>query len=549
MLLIKQHIHPAQLILYGIVFALVRDKIFNTTMPIYKNTSMTFTNGSTGTTVSNTSINTLSLNVTSIKDTSGSTGASGYILSSTGNGITWVTPFVSTATSNLNMNNNNITNTNTITTNTLNTTNITGNTGTVTFSNQVNFKMAPSTNSQIPALSNELASKYYVDNLASVSATSPSIFYLYPIPSISFAGSEYLSPRLIITSDAAVNLNTSLNASTSIAVMTGRSPLLNTTIFPSCIIQFNIYAWASAGINVAKYQFDASLTKDNAVNTILLGSSCFSPFIAFSGSILYPHYYTMTLMVENDIVCEPDHRLVITLNGFNNSASSTITLTTFFDGSFYSHIKILSNKSFFADMSYEYPSMVNNLTITGNKITDVSRINPTTSLTLGSTGCNINIGEYNETIRLTTTTLNINSPLTPLYTNVPALNQMGGVIRYTTFPQTTFGASPNSVIQTYTLPYAGVWICSATVGIKTLTTGTITMAYLHISNSSSSLYSGQRNFISHANPVGDGNYINVNRILVTTTTTNTITLNYSLIYTSGSYATSPNCEIQFVRIA
>lgn len=510
---------------------------------------MTFTNGSTGPTISNTSINTLSLNVTSITDASGSSGASGYILSSTENGIKWITPFVSTATSNLNMNNNNITNTNTITTNTLNTTNITGNTGTVTFSNQVNFKMAPSTNSQIPALSNELASKYYVDSLASVSATSPSIFYLYPIPSITLAGSDYLSPRLIITSDAAVNIDTTITAgSSSPSIISGRSPVLNTTIFPSCIIQFNIYAWASTSINNAKYQFTASLTKDNLVNTISLGSSCFSPFVAYSGSNVYPYYYTMTLMVENDIVCEPDHRLVINLTGYNNSASST-TLTTFFDGSFYSHIKIVSNKSFFTDMSYEYPSMVNNLTITGNKITDAPRINATTSLTLGSTGCNINIGEYDETIRLTTTTLNINSPLTPLYTNVPALNQIGGVIRYTTFPQTTFGASPNNVSQTYTLPYAGVWICSATVGIKTLTTGTITMAYLYINNSTTSTFSGQRNIISHTNPVGDGNYINVNGILVTTTTTNSIVILYRLIYTSGSYATSPNCEIQFVRIA
>ena len=142
----------------------------------YPNTSLYVTNGFTGSTMTSTSITSPSFVINNINDSDGSTGVSGYVLSSTGNSVKWNPPFVSTATSNLNMNNNNITNINTVTTNTLNTTNITGNTGTVTFSNQVHFTSTPT--SITPTLSSELVTKSYADSLSGqTSTTFPFLFF------------------------------------------------------------------------------------------------------------------------------------------------------------------------------------------------------------------------------------------------------------------------------------------------------------------------------------------------------------------------------------
>jgi hypothetical protein len=539
-------------ILYGNLCDLHNIIIKYMTTITYPNSKFVFTdeNGNTGTTILPESITTPSITVSSIADSNGSTGASGYVLSSTGDGFKWITPFVGVAPTgtNLNMNNNNITNVNTITTTELSSNTITSNTiidNQVSFTNNLPFSIYPTN-------SNNLATKEYADTLLSSTSKINKVtlffntsnkHYLYP------TANNYLASLEKINTDASLNIVTSFTSSVGITANFYSLPLGVTTL-PICVFKFKLYVGLlNSQSNV---RVGAGIVLRNESKTSILTLATGSGTSTIYGSTTFPQEYVLYIVVKSPIVILPSYFLEFSFTVYTPTAPSN-SITIYTEDKFYSHVDMMSN----SDLSNMFLSSPDkDLNMSGYNITSNETINinipNTNTLSLAPTS-NINIGGGNTTqLNLATlNNINIASPLIP--NNIIAFNavgMIGHIIEFTT-TATSFTSSGSIISSTLLVPYAGVWGVSCCVAINTITSGTITNNYVYIQNTTTTSIVGiARNVINTTSNVGIGNILNFSGTLITTTTSNIIILNQQLSYSSGSYATTPtNFILKIIRIA
>lgn len=527
----------------------------------YPNTSLYVTNGFTGSTISSNSITSPSFVINNINDSDGSTGVSGYVLSSTGNSVKWVPPFVSTATSNLNMNNNNITNINTVTTNTLNTTNITGNTGTVTFSNQVYFTSTPT--SITPTLSSELVTKSYADSLSGQTSTSfPYLFFLNFSQTSDISGYKKLSTTMTTsTTQQEVVKTAPSGAGSSIEVARFISDPLGITSIPACFFNVITFGMINSITQVNGYRCTLQLYKNTDGTTPTIAISSISADFDQSSTFTTVRGYLTNFNIKNPYTCSTLDRIIIIVELITVNATGGQIITTYFENLYYSYTTTIINSTFSALPSL--PSTfdtitgnlnMNSLTISGTNTSIL--VPPANTLKLSNNLTSTTLITISPTTLNLGSTINLNVPITLTYTTIPSnTGKIGQVITMAAPTATAFGASPATNTITQTLPYKGIWIASVTLSINGVTAGTITSAALFITNTTTSTLIGKHK-VDAPQTMGTGaaNYLimNCNGIIVTTNTSNVITISLSISYTSGTYdigTAAGGYGVFFTRIA
>ena len=162
---------------------------------------------------------------------------------------------------------------------------------------------------------------------------------------------------------------------------------------------------------------------------------------------------------------------------------------------------------------------------------------------VSSTGT-INLGQITGTV-----TINVNRPLTPLYTAAPASTHIGYIytLPLPTFP-VTFGASPNT--RTFTIALGvnttGVWGIYATASINCTANGTITSYKLYINSSGVTVANQQYidKVMTTGNPI-----LTTNVSAVAYGPSNSITLTQEIVYTGAFQSSATNFNFSIVRIA
>ena len=460
----------------------------------YPNSKFVFTdeNGNTGTTILPESITTPSITVSSIVDSTGSTGVSGYVLSSTGDGVKWITPFVSNATSNLNMNNNTITNVTTLTTNTLNTTNITGNTGTVTFTNQVDFKVAP-TSEVVPSQPNHISTKSYADstilNPTIVNGNKHYILYL----NTTDPSGNILSDTRTQNDGNTIPISVATTPTTGTLLTTFNSKQIGITQIPPCVWQLNLYSSISNIVNAFSLGFKLYLVTNGTPS--LIGTSCNAGDIN-SSPVGYPFLNVMTLGMPTTKLTNITDTLRLEIYYFRNTGT-TITGEVNFEGPLYSYLNIIVNNPLNYTGNAASNLNMNNYNIIPSGDLTITPTKRSTVFTIDSS--TLNIGSGNGSVNFlyagTTGTISVNNAITPVYSTYPTSRHLGQVINVTLptpifFPLTTNNQpTTNTIItQSFTLPYTGIWYTTANAGINcTIAAGTITNISISIFNFTKSI--------------------------------------------------------------
>jgi hypothetical protein len=431
----------------------------------YPNTYFTFIDGitgSTGTTITATSITTPSLIVNNIIDSNGSTGASGNVLSYTANGIVWTNATSSSGiTGNINMNAYNINNAGTIECTNLNATTINA----TTFSNQIAFTSAPTCSIE-PTAANHIANKNYVD-----SSTSNRVYNLYlnqsqliTVPLVSGSTGYSKLSDLVRSNVQASPLSRTITAGTTGGILSFISDPINITEIPACILNVNIYGNnTTAGTLNICYTCNVRLYSGVTITT--LGTSQSSRIL--NNTTGFPLLYSMSVSVQSRSTLLAD-RFIIELFASNRSVSS-VTLHTYFENNFYSYAQIQSNRIIPFTNNYIFNSLTSNLNMNGFNINSTENLSiscPNKILSLGNSSSIINIENQtsgNIYIGSTNKTINIGKPFNIDYfsnTNTAALGYTFSPV-FTRSPTT--GIYPatltSSVTATTSIPI-GTWMFS-----------------------------------------------------------------------------------------
>jgi hypothetical protein len=187
--------------------------------------------------------------------------------------------------------------------------------------------------------------------------------------------------------------------------------------------------------------------------------------------------------------------------------------------------------------------------VKGLRVTNIDSIT-TGTLSIGVTNTsaiNLNSKPVSNLALAASQYINIGTTASSLTT--PTVNQVGYVIKINTISATTFGTSPATLSQTYSLP-AGVWMTSATAGISCTVTGTVSSISLFMVNPfETNLVANRKEDVTKSVRTGLGNIFNISGILFCPQST-TITLSQTITYSSGTYRTIVNnfCWY-FIRIA
>jgi hypothetical protein len=377
----------------------------NMTTITYPNSKFVFTDasGNTGTTILPESITTPSITVSSIVDSTGSTGASGYVLSSTGDGIAWIPQSggFGNITSDLNMNNYNINNIDTINSTNLNSTNIYGN---ATFSNQISFSSSPFC-SVGPTGSSHLANKLYVDSILS-SGNYNLFLNRSQTVTVGTTGFSLMSSTISPTITA-TPISTIVPANSTRSVISFISNELNITELRTSLINLNIYGNNITGVHSIYYTFNVKLYSGGTMTT--LGSTGQSSTI-LNNATTYPLMYTMSITIPTISTLATD-MIILELNAINKSTTTSVTLNTYFENNWYSYLQIQSNSMNPLQFSPWINTATSDLNMNGYNITSTGDLTiscPTkiltlgnqSSINLGSSGGSINLGNQNSTINL-----------------------------------------------------------------------------------------------------------------------------------------------------
>jgi len=537
----------------------------------YPNSKLMFTheNGNTGTTILPESITTPSISLSSITDSTGSTGSSGYVLSSTGDGIAWITPpSGSNVTTDLDMNNNDI-NVNTVTTTDLSANTITSAT---TFTNQVTFNTQP-TCSVLPTESNHLATKEYADTFTTSTANYPYNLYLNLSQPRTIVGSTSYSGFVGTTGITGYTLSNTLTTpigstgpqidftvpltNTNYLLATFISDPINITSIPDSLWQLKLYSGSIVTTGTFSYTFTLELYREN--NTYITLTNISSSTGEDMNSAIpntNPYMYTINLKLLDNITL-PTDRIVLQI--YYKCTSSIATLNSvYFENNYYSHLNILLNDISCGNLD----NITNLITNTISSDNDISINVPNGTLTIGSTASTINISGSTGNIYLFSEKknglININKPFVPLYTILPSAGQIGEFI---SIPAPTSQLFPvgltdqiSSTVQiaSYTLPYKGTYFTSATVDVNCTTAiGTLNTITLEILTAS--VMTGRQDIIaSLPSQIGTNNILHCSCIIYDNNLS-TVTLQLTLTYTgNGAQYQTPNSNFfvwNFVRLS
>jgi hypothetical protein len=527
-------------------------------MPIYSNTSLRFTDTNLKTTIINdTFISTSSIHTSAINIPSG-IGSTGNVLTKT-NSLVWDNaPFVSNASTNLNLNNNNITNVNKLTV-----TNVSVNTITnTTFTNQISFNTSPI--SILPSSSNQLATKEYVD----ITSTNSSIFdttnlFLNFSPSTLFNTISYrpLTTDVLETSSNDIT-NTGTTGTVGESTLVGNwiSNPFNKTQFPSCLFTAVIYGTISETTFIRNYYFELYKYSNGIVTNFQPNNkSCYSEDIDIPP-------YNLSLLIPSPITILPEDRLIFKL--FIYSASSgTPTVVTKTGSNNYSYINIIKPNLL---SNFKKISITNDINLNGNNIKSVNNLSistpSTNTLILGPTASSINIGNAlfsSITLGQTGSSIYLGGYVNPTYTINTTFGTSAGKIGYclnqraTTAQSITLASGVGSKILNYpTIPF-GIWMISAFASINCLTAGTLTSASLLIENTTRSTFIARQDInVPQVMTPGVANavIITCSGILecINPTSSNNITISVNIAASSGTYnllGTFSSFQYMFTRIA
>jgi hypothetical protein len=502
----------------------------------YPNSKLVFLdeNGNTGTTILPESITTPSITLSSITDSNGSTGASGYVLSSTGNGIVWISPPINNNNSDLDMNNYSINNAGIINCTNVNVINVTSET---TFANQISFSTPPICLTA-PTMLNHLTTKEYTDN----KLASSGVYNLYlnrtetvTVPlTIGSTGYSVLS-NSISSKSTQTMITTSATFNKTVPIVSFISNILNTTQIPSSLFNLNIYGNNITGNHNVCYEFNVKLYRGGVI--IPLGSSKSSIILNHASG--YPRLYTMSVSIPTSQPTNLTDRIVIELYATNTSTTTTCTLHTYFEYTWYSYLQIQSNTMNPFKISKWVETATSDLTMNGYNITSTTAMtisSPNKTLSLGNNSSVINIEKNIDSNiyigGITGSTIYLGQPLTLNYVNIgnstTTLNALGKirVISFTStrFPNTSTTSETTSTSSIITIP--GVWFFTIGMAINVITRdGTLYEHSLTIYKNSkiTNNYICGRNLIS---PVSLSKFGQVSIItcrgIITTTTSTTI---------------------------
>ena len=446
----------------------------------YPNSKFVFTdeNGNTGTTILPESITTPSIKVSSIVDSNGSSGASGYVLSSTGDGIAWILSGGTALSGDLDMNNNSINNVGTVNCTNLNATTISGNTGNTTFANQISFSSAPLCSTQ-PTQANHLATKSYVDN-----KTTYNVYNLFLNKSqtttvplvIGSTGYSILSNVVSNTQGTPTSIASQPVNSTS-SVCSFISNEINTTSIPISLFKLNIYGMKTTTVSTITpyYYFSLNLYRNTEIITI--SSSSKSSALLYNIPSLQGNMYTMSLFVPYTPTSLTD-RLILELYITNPSTSTgSVTTRTYFEKDYYAYLQIQSNDILnFNFLSPSPPSIwVNNassdLNINNYNIGSTVNLSiscPNKILSLGNKSSTINIESITSSniyIGNTGGTIFLGKPLNLNYMINNTTTALGYNYNFN-LPNIYFPTgNPARVTQTVPIIRAGVWLINIQVAL------------------------------------------------------------------------------------
>jgi len=438
--------------------------------------------GSTGTTITPTSITTPLLLVNNIVDSTGSTGQNGNVLSSTTDGIRWIgisgTTGSSGITGNLDMNTTyDITNAGTIDCINLNTTTINA----PTFTNQIAFTSAPSC-AVGPTAANHIVNKNYVD-------TTPTytVYNLYlnqsqittvQLVSGSTGTTGYSKLSDLVTSTVQTTpLSTTANAVATFPIISFISDPIGITQIPSCILNVNIYGNITTAGSRIYYNSTFRLYNNTTKNITTLGNTGRSSFI-LNNTAGYPLMYTMQISVPSTPTNLTD-RFILEISATSTVAGS-YPINTYFENKFYSYIQIQSNTAilFQSTNNYIANTATSDLNMNNFNITSTGNLNiscPNKILSLGNKSSTINIEKQtsgNIYLGSTGSTINLNKPLNINYITRNLYTGLGSniTISATGLP-TTFPIGTTSSVQgTVVLNYSGIWFFSFQCGADSFTT-------------------------------------------------------------------------------
>jgi hypothetical protein len=439
----------------------------------YPNSKLVFTdeNGNTGTTILPESITTPSITVSSITDSNGSTGASGYVLSSTGDGIAWIpqTSGIGTITSDLNMNTRNITNVNELNCTNLNATTIFGNTGT-TFSNQISFSSSPFC-SVSPSASTDVANKSYVDT-ALVSGNYNLFLNQSQLISVGNTGFSVLSNRVSSTIQASP-ISTSVPANSTRPIISFITDEINILQLTSSIFNLNVYGNNITGNHSIYYTFNLEIYRGGTI--LLLGTSESSAIL--NNTAAFPLMYTMAISTPTTTTFATD-RIILELYAINKSTTTSVTLNTYFENNWYSYLQLQSNSINPFQFSQWINTATSNLNMNGYNISstgDLSISCPTKILTLGNQSPTINLSSTtSDTINIGSSigSINLWKPITINTTNnISNVTAGWGDIKTKSLSVVGFpGGNVTTITRTCTIE-PGVWFVHVYAGLYVTVVG------------------------------------------------------------------------------
>jgi hypothetical protein len=519
-------------------------------MPIYNNTQFIFTDtiGITGTTITSNSITTSSINFNYLN----SSGSTGYILSNNGTDLQWIEP--QSIPTNINMNTNDIINANTISSTNLNTSIINVNNP---ITNILTFNNPPFSND--PISSTHLATKNYVDI-----NTPPSIFYnLY----LNYSQSSI--PGYFTLSN---NTTSMLNKQKETIITSEGSklevcsfisePLFIATI-PACIWSLNIFGSINSITDQINYIADFKLYNNGSIRSIGTSSNSTNHTVLTTSGL--PYKFTVNLTLSDPITIIPDDRIIIILNLYKVSGTTTQTVTTYFENPHYSYAELQVSKTInsIPIQPIWAGNAVENLKMNTYNITSSNDLNiscPNNILSLDCSGTNINIGTDTivpSTINLlsseSTGTIYMHKRAALAYTVMPTIGQIGEIINVS-LPDDTLPFEYDTDLLVASTPLNfGVWLVTASSGflVTSYTAGnSISNITMFIKNGSTLICQQQRNM-----PM---DFINADVFLlhcsgiITTTIQTTITLYQKITFIGGSYKianSADNFNFNFTRIA
>ena len=447
----------------------------------FNNINLLFTNGitgSTGTTITPTDITTPLLIVNNIVDSTGSTGQNGNVLSYTDNGIRWSVLQSAGITGNLIMNNYDITNAGTIVCTNLNTTTINA----PTFTNQIAFSSAPSCSIE-PTAANHIATKNYVDT----KSANYSVYNLYlnqsqttTVPLVSGSTGYSILSTLVTSSVQASPITITPTAGTTGAILSFISEPIGITQLPACILNVNIYGTNTTGNFTVYYRCNFRLYSGtgSGITITTLGTSQTSSIL--NNAVTSPLLYTMSVSVPSRSILSSD-RFIIELYAINTS-TSTVSISTFFENSFYSYAQLQTNSTIPFQTTYITSVATSDLNMNYANITstgDMSISCPNKILSLGNKASTINIENHPLTGRIylgnnNGSSIRLGKPLNIMYDNngnsTSALGYYYEVSPSGKVPAD--GIFPTGLISkvrvNFNLLYSGVWLFNTFCGVYSL---------------------------------------------------------------------------------